>query len=264
MEVIEALEPHRRNLYAGTVGYLDAAGDMDMAIAIRTAVLHGGSAYVQAGAGVVADSDPASEQAECENRPPPCCGPSRAASAAIRAGARRAGWLGAVTGAGCAVPALPVARSSSSSQPDGWDPARAPALSRRHAACTGDRLVPACARSPVGLRVSPWPPPPPRPPVVGGLLAAGLVRRRPRARDRPRARPSRTDRRQTSPASRRGRRPHAPRALLLLAGVLTGCAAGPGRLGSASERPSASGDGAAAALRARRSHDAPLGDRGLW
>ena len=68
MEVIEELEPHRRNLYAGTVGYFDAGGDMDMAIAIRTAVLHGGSAYVQAGAGVVADSDPASEQAECENK----------------------------------------------------------------------------------------------------------------------------------------------------------------------------------------------------
>ena len=68
MEVIEALEPSRRSLYAGTVGYVDAGGDMDMAIAIRTAVLHQGVAYVQAGAGIVADSDPASEQAECENK----------------------------------------------------------------------------------------------------------------------------------------------------------------------------------------------------
>ncbi|MDT7570518.1 MAG: anthranilate synthase component [Actinomycetota bacterium] len=68
MEIIESLEPTRRNLYAGTVGYLDAAGDMDMAIAIRTAVLHQGKAYVQAGAGLVADSDPASEQRECENK----------------------------------------------------------------------------------------------------------------------------------------------------------------------------------------------------
>jgi anthranilate synthase component 1 len=68
MEIIESLEPTRRNLYAGTVGYLDAAGDMDMAIAIRTAVLHQGKAYVQAGAGLVADSDPAAEQAECENK----------------------------------------------------------------------------------------------------------------------------------------------------------------------------------------------------
>ena len=68
MEIIEELEPHRRNAYAGTVGYFDAGGDMDMAIAIRTAVLHGGSAYVQAGAGIVADSDPATEQVECENK----------------------------------------------------------------------------------------------------------------------------------------------------------------------------------------------------
>ena len=68
MEIIEALEPTRRNLYAGTVGYVDAAGDMDMAIAIRTAVLHQGKAYVQAGAGLVADSDPVAEQRECENK----------------------------------------------------------------------------------------------------------------------------------------------------------------------------------------------------
>jgi anthranilate synthase component 1 len=65
MEIIEELEPFRRNLYAGTVGYVDAAGDMDMAIAIRTAILHEGRAYVQAGAGIVADSDPAFEDREC-------------------------------------------------------------------------------------------------------------------------------------------------------------------------------------------------------
>ncbi len=68
MTIIEALEPARRSLYAGTVGYVDAGGDMDMAIAIRTAVLHQGRAYVQAGAGIVADSEPAAEQAECENK----------------------------------------------------------------------------------------------------------------------------------------------------------------------------------------------------
>ncbi|MCW2713481.1 MAG: anthranilate synthase component [Frankiales bacterium] len=68
LKIIEALEPARRSLYAGTVGYVDAGGDMDMAIAIRTAVLHAGRAYVQAGAGIVADSDPATEQAECENK----------------------------------------------------------------------------------------------------------------------------------------------------------------------------------------------------
>ncbi|SCX50464.1 anthranilate synthase component 1 [Klenkia marina] len=68
MEVIESLEPTRRALYAGTVGYVDASGDMDMAIAIRTAVLHQGTAYVQAGAGVVADSDAAAEEAETRHK----------------------------------------------------------------------------------------------------------------------------------------------------------------------------------------------------
>ena len=68
MTIIESLEPTRRALYAGTVGYVDASGDMDMAIAIRTAVLHQGRAYVQAGAGVVADSDAASEEAETRHK----------------------------------------------------------------------------------------------------------------------------------------------------------------------------------------------------
>ncbi|SOE02711.1 anthranilate synthase component I [Blastococcus haudaquaticus] len=68
MEIIESIEPTRRALYAGTVGYLDAGGDMDMAIAIRTAVLHRGRAYVQAGAGIVADSDPATEEAETRHK----------------------------------------------------------------------------------------------------------------------------------------------------------------------------------------------------
>jgi len=68
MEIIESLEPTRRALYAGTVGYVDASGDMDMAIAIRTAVLHQGRAYVSAGAGIVADSDPATEEAETRHK----------------------------------------------------------------------------------------------------------------------------------------------------------------------------------------------------
>jgi anthranilate synthase component I len=68
MEIIESLEPTRRALYAGTVGYVDSSGDMDMAIAIRTAVLHQGRAYVQAGAGIVADSDPATEEAETRHK----------------------------------------------------------------------------------------------------------------------------------------------------------------------------------------------------
>ncbi|MDH6115981.1 anthranilate synthase component 1 [Kitasatospora sp. GAS204A] len=68
MRIIEELEPTRRGLYGGCVGYLDFAGDADTAIAIRTAVLRDHTAYVQAGAGVVADSDPASEDTECRNK----------------------------------------------------------------------------------------------------------------------------------------------------------------------------------------------------
>ena len=66
MEIIEELEPFRRNVYGGAVGYLDVHGDLDTAIAIRTVVLHEGRAYVQAGAGIVADSDPAAEEHECQ------------------------------------------------------------------------------------------------------------------------------------------------------------------------------------------------------
>ena len=68
MEIIEALEPTRRGLYGGTVGYFGFAGDMDMAIAIRTALLKDGVAYVGAGAGIVADSDPAAEEQETRNK----------------------------------------------------------------------------------------------------------------------------------------------------------------------------------------------------
>ena len=65
MEIIEELEPTRRGLYGGAVGYLDFHGDLDTAIAIRTALVRDGTAYIQAGAGIVADSDPAFEDAEC-------------------------------------------------------------------------------------------------------------------------------------------------------------------------------------------------------
>jgi anthranilate synthase component I len=68
MEIIEELEPTRRGLYGGCVGYLDFAGDLDTAIAIRTALLRDGTAYVQAGAGIVADSDPVAEDTECRNK----------------------------------------------------------------------------------------------------------------------------------------------------------------------------------------------------
>jgi anthranilate synthase component 1 len=68
MEIIEELEPTRRGLYGGTVGYFGFGGDLDMAIAIRTALLRAGRAYVQAGCGVVADSDPAAEEVESRNK----------------------------------------------------------------------------------------------------------------------------------------------------------------------------------------------------
>ncbi|MFR9675135.1 anthranilate synthase component I [Streptomyces sp. TR06-5] len=68
LRIIEELEPTRRGVYGGCVGYLDFAGDADTAIAIRTALLRDGTAYVQAGAGVVADSDPAAEDTECRNK----------------------------------------------------------------------------------------------------------------------------------------------------------------------------------------------------
>ncbi|WP_338108450.1 chorismate-binding protein [Streptomyces albus] len=68
LQIIEELEPTKRGVYGGCVGYLDFAGDSDTAIAIRTALLRDGTAYVQAGAGVVADSDPAAEDTECANK----------------------------------------------------------------------------------------------------------------------------------------------------------------------------------------------------
>jgi anthranilate synthase component 1 len=68
MEIIEELEPTRRGLYGGAVGYLDFAGDLDTCIAIRTVLLRAGRAYVQAGAGIVADSDPATEDTETRNK----------------------------------------------------------------------------------------------------------------------------------------------------------------------------------------------------
>ena len=61
MEIISDLEPSRRGIYAGAVGYLDFAGNLDCCITIRTITMRDGVAYVQAGAGVVADSDPTAE-----------------------------------------------------------------------------------------------------------------------------------------------------------------------------------------------------------
>ncbi|NHC47680.1 chorismate-binding protein, partial [Motilibacter aurantiacus] len=73
--LIDELEPARRGIYGGTVGYFDFAGNMDMAIAIRTALIRDGRASVQAGGGIVADSVEALEYAESRNK----------AAAAVRA-----------------------------------------------------------------------------------------------------------------------------------------------------------------------------------
>ncbi len=64
MEIIDEVEPQRRGPYAGAVGYIDYTGNMDTCIALRTLVLKGTTAYVQAGAGIVYDSDPATEYEE--------------------------------------------------------------------------------------------------------------------------------------------------------------------------------------------------------
>jgi len=68
MQIIDELEKDKRGLYAGCVGYFSAAGEMDTCIVLRTALVKDGKMYVQAGAGIVADSNPASEQQECVNK----------------------------------------------------------------------------------------------------------------------------------------------------------------------------------------------------
>ena len=68
MQIIDELEKEKRGIYAGGVGYFSAAGEMDTCIVLRTALVKDGEMYVQAGAGIVADSVPRSEQIECENK----------------------------------------------------------------------------------------------------------------------------------------------------------------------------------------------------
>jgi anthranilate synthase component 1 len=68
MEIIDELEPVKRGVYAGAIGYLGWGGTMDTAIAIRTAVIREGTLHVQSGAGIVADSDPAREWEETMNK----------------------------------------------------------------------------------------------------------------------------------------------------------------------------------------------------
>ncbi|MEO0501649.1 MAG: chorismate-binding protein, partial [Pseudomonadota bacterium] len=87
MQIIAELEAERRGAYAGGVGYFSPAGDMDSCIVLRTAVLKDGLMHVQAGAGIVADSDPAAEQRECEAK-------AGALVAAAREALMRAGEAG--------------------------------------------------------------------------------------------------------------------------------------------------------------------------
>jgi anthranilate synthase component 1 len=68
MQIIDELEKEKRGLYAGAVGYFSAAGEMDTCIVLRTALIKNGTMYVQAGAGIVADSNPDFEQQECINK----------------------------------------------------------------------------------------------------------------------------------------------------------------------------------------------------
>ncbi|MDE0815495.1 MAG: chorismate-binding protein, partial [Alphaproteobacteria bacterium] len=68
MEIIDELEPEKRGIYSGCIGYFGAGGDMDTAITLRTAVVKDGKMYVQAGGGIVADSDPEMECQESENK----------------------------------------------------------------------------------------------------------------------------------------------------------------------------------------------------
>jgi len=68
MEIIDEFEKHRRGPYAGAVGYIDFTGDMDTCIALRTMVIIDNKVYVQAGAGIVADSVPSEEYQETLNK----------------------------------------------------------------------------------------------------------------------------------------------------------------------------------------------------
>jgi anthranilate synthase component 1 len=68
MQIINELEPTRRGFYAGAVGYLDFAGNLDFCIAIRSILMEGGKAYIQAGGGIVADSNPTAEYQESKDK----------------------------------------------------------------------------------------------------------------------------------------------------------------------------------------------------
>jgi anthranilate synthase component 1 len=85
MEIIDELETDKRGIYGGCIGYFGASGEMDTCIVLRTSIVKDGVMHVQAGAGIVYDSDPASEQRECINK---AQAQFRAAEEAIRFAAR--------------------------------------------------------------------------------------------------------------------------------------------------------------------------------
>lgn len=87
MEIIDELEPEKRGIYGGGVGYFSAGGDMDMCIALRTAILSEQKLYIQAGGGVVYDSDPEAEYMETVHK-----------SNAIKRAAANAGMFASKTG----------------------------------------------------------------------------------------------------------------------------------------------------------------------
>jgi anthranilate synthase component 1 len=93
MEIIEELEPTRRNIYAGCIGYFAANGTMDTCIGLRTALVKDGVMYVQAGAGIVADSEPEAEHEECRQKARALF---RAAEEAVRFAAGKGGGNNAV------------------------------------------------------------------------------------------------------------------------------------------------------------------------
>ena len=86
MQIIDELEKEKRGVYAGGVGYFSAGGDMDTCITLRTAIVKDGTMYIQAGGGVVADSDPELECQESENKAKAMI---RAAEEAVRRRGRR-------------------------------------------------------------------------------------------------------------------------------------------------------------------------------
>jgi anthranilate synthase component 1 len=119
MQIIDDLEPTKRGVYGGVVGYLDFSGNLDTAIAIRTmTVSPDGRASVQAGAGIVADSDPTTENEECAHKAAAMLSAVAMARAAGMAGAAGAGSTARTAGAGSTAPAARAGDTTGTEQED--------------------------------------------------------------------------------------------------------------------------------------------------